>query len=155
MLTKDALHDLFSGMTPDKDFSIDDWLADDWLRARIGGHLVRVFPKWGYKKALILHDTHHVVTGYGTDLPGELALASWELGSGGCGLSLFFWIDRIFALLLGLVFMPRRMLAAFRAGTRCRNLYGRDPQEVLAAELDDVRKFVEARNASGSASRSS
>ena len=40
--------------------------------------------------------------GYSTKLVGELELAAWELASGGCGLNLFFWLDRFLALALGL-----------------------------------------------------
>src|SRR5262245_47490792 len=35
--------------------------------------------RWG----IMLHDLHHVATGFGTDLAGEGEISAWELGAGG------------------------------------------------------------------------
>ena len=67
--------------------SLAAWREVRWIRARIRGCAVPVLPVLGYRDALLLHDVHHVVTGYGTALPGELELAAWELASGGCASS--------------------------------------------------------------------
>jgi len=36
------------------------------------------------QQRLLLHDVHHLVTGYDTSFRGELELAAWELASPGC-----------------------------------------------------------------------
>ncbi len=119
--------------------SADDWVGDRWYR--IGG--LPVFPLVGkIKQSLILHDLHHVVTGYHTTWRGELELAGWELGSGGCARHLFFWVDRLVAVLLGLIFQPRLTLRAFRKGWRQRNLYPLQASQALAIEIDELRRYV-------------
>ena len=122
--------------------SLEEWLEVRWIRVRIRGRAVPFLPVIGYRRALILHDVHHAVTGYGTSLRGELELAAWELASGGCSWSVFFWIDRVLAVVLGLVLMPRRTVRAARAGLGCRNLYGRRPATILALDFDVVQNLV-------------
>ena len=124
--------------------SLEAWLGVRWIRARIAGRAVPVLPVIGYRNSLILHDVHHLLTGYGTSLPGEFQLAAWELGSGGCGWSVLFWIDRALAVVLGLVFLPLRTLRAFRAGLRCQNLYGARSETVLSSRYDEVARRVRA-----------
>ncbi len=122
--------------------SFDAWLNVRWIRARIGGWTVPLLPVIGYRNALILHDVHHLLTGYGTSLKGEVELAAWELASGGCGWSLFFWLDRVLAVALGLVLAPVRMARAFRAGLGCCNLYGTRREDVLSSEYEDISRRV-------------
>src|ERR1700733_7268836 len=59
-----------------------------------------------------LHDLHHVVTGYGTDLVGESEQSAWELRSGIN--SLFLWVFKLSAIAIGLLLAPRRVVASFR-----------------------------------------
>ena len=93
--------------------TLEDWLEDRWYR--IGG--VPVLPLVGrIKESLILHDIHHLITGYSTRWTGELELAGWELGSGGCARHWFFWFDRIFTLGLGLVMAPVRTIGHSAVG---------------------------------------
>ena len=122
--------------------SLESWLDVRWIKTRIGSRAVPIVPVIGYQNALTLHDVHHVVAGYDTSLRGEIELAAWELASGGCGWSLFFWTDRILAFALGLVFVPHRMIRAFRAGLGRRNLYGLDRRDVLAWDYDDLLRYV-------------
>jgi len=39
-----------------------------------------------HRRAIVLHDLHHVATGYGTDLAGEGEISAWELRAGLRGL---------------------------------------------------------------------
>ena len=91
------------------------------------------------RRAIPLHDLHHVVTGYGTDLAGEAETSTWEL-SGGIN-SLFLWCFKLSAIAIGLVIAPRRVLQAARAARGCRTLY-RDPigyAAILAMTLGELR----------------
>ena len=115
------------------------WRSVRWLRVRLGGRAIPIFPVLGYRDALHLHDVHHLLTGYSTRLTGELELAAWELASGGCRRHVLFWIDRLLAVVLGLLLCPRRLARAFRAGRRCRNLRASD---VLESELDEIARRV-------------
>ena len=132
-----AHHDLCPGAA-----DVDEWLALDWVRVRIGARLVPLIPLWGLRKALVAHDLHHAVLGYPTTWRGELEIAAWELASGGCGWNLPFWGDRLLGLGLGLVFCPRATLRAARAGVGRRNLFGRGIDELLAADVDALRRAM-------------
>lgn len=122
--------------------SVDDWLDDNWFRVMIRGRLRPILPLFGAKRTLALHDLHHVLTGYGTDLHGELGLAAWELASGGCARSLAFWVDRVFAVLLGCVLSPREVLRGLRAGRGCRNLFGVERDRALAIDLTRLARWT-------------
>lgn len=120
----------------------DARLHDRWVRMRIGGRLIPIKPLLGHQQAFLLHDVHHLVTGYGTSYREELQLAAWELSSGGCWWYVLFWLNRIAAVLQGLLLCPVRTVRALRAGLGRRNLYGRDAAEVLDSDFDAVRNCV-------------
>ena len=140
MTAEDALSRFFvdQGLFPEGSTAAD-WIGDRWYR--MGG--VPVLPLVGkLKQSLILHDIHHLVTGYDTSWSGELELAGWELGSGGCHTHFFFWLDRIGAFTFGLLTAPRRVLRAFRAGWYARNLYRLDAYRVLRMDVDELREYI-------------
>jgi hypothetical protein len=143
MTAEDALSRYFveQGLFPEGS-SVADWIGDRWYR--IGG--IPVLPLVGkIKESLILHDLHHLVTGYDTSWKGELELAGWELGSGGCGSHFFFWFDRLGAFALGLLMAPRSTLRALRRGRRERNLYRRRSADVLGKEVAELQHLVLGR----------
>ena len=127
-------HDLCPGSP-----TLEAWRRVRWIRVRIGGRAVPILPVVGYRDTLHLHDVHHVLTGAATDLRSEIELAAWEVASGGCGWSLPFWVDRVGAVLLGLVLCPRRVVRGMRRGAGVRNVYGRRVDDVLEREVDDLR----------------
>ena len=140
MTAGDALSRFFveHGLLPEGS-AFADWIGDRWYR--MGG--VPVLPLVGrIKESLILHDVHHLLTGYDTSWTGELELAGWELGSGGCGWHLFFWFDRLGTLALALLTAPRVTLRALRRGRSERNLYRRRSAEVLASEISELKRYV-------------
>jgi len=130
-------HDLCPGAR-----SLEEWRKVRWIRVRIRGRAIPFLPVIGYRNALVLHDVHHTLTGYSTRLVGELELAAWELASGGCGWSVLFWVDRLVAVVLGLVLAPLRTFRAFRRGLACRNLYRRSVDEVLRSDHTELRRDV-------------
>lgn len=109
-----------------------------WFAVRIGPVEVRV-PNPGQ---LHWHDLHHLVLGYGNDLVGEMEISAYELRT----------VPRTFVVLLlclagvaaGLVWAPRRTLAAWRRARGCRNLYrsrlGYD--DVLGWTLEELATWM-------------
>lgn len=122
--------------------SIDSWLDGPWLTFRVRGRMLPVFPTWGNRNALTMHDVHHMLTGYDTSLGGEARLAAWELASGGCGWNLFFWIDRLSLLTVALILMPRLAVKAWRRGMGQRNLFTCRRDEILKMEFEALQKRV-------------
>jgi ubiquinone biosynthesis protein Coq4 len=139
----DALGAYFErrGIKPERE-SIDDWLRENWVYMSVRGRRIPVKPLYGYKKVVVLHDVHHLIAGYDTTWTGELEVAAWELGSGGCGPYALMWFNRVLTSLLGLVFAPRATWRAFQRGRRARNLYRWDCREVLERDLEEIRAWV-------------
>jgi hypothetical protein len=70
---------------------------------------------------------------------GCRAVSAWELGSGGCGRHVLYWIDRLTFSVLGLVLAPRAALHAFARGRRGHNFFACDPEDVLRMDIGAAR----------------
>ncbi|WP_434420752.1 hypothetical protein [Nannocystis pusilla] len=92
------------------------------------------------RRVVALHDLHHVLTGYGTDLAGESEIGAWELRAG-CNTP-FLWMINLTAVVGGLFVAPLRTLRAFRAAKGQRTLYvdGRDAEAVLKLPIAELRR---------------
>jgi len=103
-------------------FSADAYEAP-LAEASLFGIKVRYPNTPGHRRALMAHDVHHLVTGYGSDHLGEGEVSAWEAAS---GLGAIDWYVRgivVLGIVVGLLYSPRRIWAAFRAGLRCRNAF--------------------------------
>ena len=59
----------------------DAGYRDNWVKVKIGP-LPLMFPNVGSRKrAIPIHDLHHVATGYQTTVPGEAEIAAWEIAA--------------------------------------------------------------------------
>lgn len=141
VLTRSLLTDHIQnhGLCPGAN-SLEEWANQDSITFRFGGDRAIRLPLGRFKRGLTAHDTHHVLTGYGTDIRGEVELASWELASGGCSRHLAYWLDRIALFPVGLFLHPLASLRALRRGWGSRNLYSMEPEEILDAEIDVLRR---------------
>lgn len=120
----------------------DDWYPGNMVSLRMGRWSVPVFPVLRREGPIVLHDIHHMITGYAPTWRGEAALAAWEIGSGGCRWHVLYWIDRLSFILIGLLIAPVDTLRAFRRGLRGHNLFALDTEEVLRMEVEDVRRYA-------------
>jgi hypothetical protein len=97
------------------------------------------------KRALPLHDLHHIVTGYGTDWIGEAEISAWELRAGARTMARFgmvvYWLD-ISGVMLGMLISPRRIWRAFRAARGQRTLFDEtEPYDtLLEMNIDALRR---------------
>jgi ubiquinone biosynthesis protein Coq4 len=91
--------------------------------------------------AIARHDLHHVATGFGTDLVGEMEISGWEVGAG-LGRLWVAWAICWPVFLVGLVRSRTRTLAAYRLGRRCRSLFARPDayDEWLQWSVGDLRR---------------
>jgi len=89
------------------------------------------------RRAIMRHDLHHVVTGYGTDMVGEAEISAWELRRGLSGLGAYVSALVVGLAALGLVIAPVRTVRAWRASAkRVPSLFaGHDDYDALL-ELD-------------------
>jgi hypothetical protein len=91
------------------------------------------------KRALPLHDLHHLAIGYGTDLVGEAEVAAWELRAG-CRTPIIYALN-LAAVLLGLLLAPRRIARAFLDARGATTLYRQehDYTALLGLTLGELR----------------
>ena len=122
--------------------ALEDCYDDDWIYTRIGEKRIPFLPVLGQHDALMLHDLHHLVAGYDTSFRGEMEVAAWEIGSGGCANRYVFWIDRLFTATLGILLAPIACARAFLRGKQQCNLYRFDANTALRMELAGLRAHV-------------
>ncbi len=117
----------------------DATYRDRWVRFELGVVPV-VFPNTpSRRRAIPLHDLHHVATGYATSLVGEAEIAAWEL-AGGCTDHWAAWILDAGAFAAGLAIAPRRTYRAFVRGRHSTTLYATGwSDQLLALEVDELR----------------
>lgn len=91
---------------------------EPWTEASIFGISFKVPNTARHRWAIMLHDLHHVATGYGTDMVGEGEVSIWETRRGLRSLGLY--VGSIVALgsFGGAVLAPRRAREAWRASGR-------------------------------------
>ena len=95
------------------------------------------------RKAVGLHDLHHVATGYKTDWTGEAEISAWEIASG-CGRMWFAWYINLQGMLMGWFVDPRATWRAWVRGRHSRNLYHEGISESLLREqVDSLRARLE------------
>lgn len=96
------------------------------------------------RRAVPFHDLHHLVTGYGTDIPGEAEVSAWEMRRGFRNLGIYPSLLVTSAVALGFVVAPRRTLRALRRGRGSRSLFRYDhPYEsLLGMTLGDLRTLL-------------
>ncbi|MBX3200203.1 MAG: hypothetical protein KF894_18855 [Labilithrix sp.] len=111
-------------------FTVEGYDAK-WTGASFFGIPFKVPNTRRHRWAIMLHDLHHVATGYGTDLVGEGEISAWELRPGAASLGLYVGGIVLLGTVAGLVFAPRRVVAAWRAARSIRSLHDSLP---LAAD---------------------
>ena len=105
------------GRTPylaENGFTVDAY-DSKWTDASFFGIRFRVPNTARHRQAIMMHDLHHVATGYGTDLVGEAEISAWEVRRGLRGVGAYVGAIVIAGATAGLVFAPRRTLRAWRA----------------------------------------
>jgi hypothetical protein len=134
---KEALSQYFR----DNGFAPDGGYSDAWVDFKLGP-IPFPFPNLpARKRALKVHDLHHVLTGYRTDIYGELEISAWEIGAG-CKDFWAAWFLNLGGLAGGALVAPRRTFRAFVRGLANESLYGRDLEEVLGKTVAQMRASV-------------
>ena len=116
--------------------------SEPWVDFKLGP-IPMPFPNTDARRRTVkLHDLHHVLTGYRTDILGEFEISAWELGAG-CGRFGVAWGLNLMGLVGGLLSSPRRTVRAFWRGRRSDALYTtRSYDEVLDQPVAEVRRWL-------------
>jgi hypothetical protein len=111
-----------------------------WVKFKMGPIPFAIPNTEGRKRAVKVHDLHHVLTGYATTWTGEAEISGWELASG-CGGYAAAWVINFFAFIVGLIIAPRAVQRAFLRGRQSGNLYHQAFEEsLLEKTVGQVRR---------------
>lgn len=124
-------------------FRVEDYDAK-WTGASFFGVPFVVPNTKKHRWGIMLHDLHHVATGFGTDLVGEGEISAFELRHGFRGLDAYVSSIVLAGFAVGLVLAPRRTLAAWRAGRAARALFGLDVayERLLEMSVGELRALL-------------
>jgi len=120
-----------------------------WTQASVFGLRFAVPNTRRHRAAIMVHDLHHVATGYGTDNVGEGEISMWELRCGLWPLGAYVGGIVLSGSLLGFLLAPRRALRAFGRARGASALFplcrldeaafARRYDELLAMTVDELR----------------
>jgi hypothetical protein len=111
-----------------------------WVPIKMLGLTFHIPNTEGRRRAVRIHDLHHVVTGYQTDFRGEAEIAAWELASG-CWRWPAAVVLNLGALGIGALIGPRRIVRAWARGRSTGHLYGERAgiDHLLPRTVDETR----------------
>ncbi len=137
MTLRDArdLHFERAGFPPDGGYN------ERWIKVKVWRVPVWLPNTPGRRRAVRLHDLHHVLTEYPTTWRGEAEISAWEVASGGLRRYWAGWVLDLMNVAQGLVVNPRGAFRAFVRGRRSRNLFGETfGDALLARRVGEVRR---------------
>jgi hypothetical protein len=97
-----------------------------------------------HRRAIRLHDLHHVATGFGTDHAGEAEISAWQARRGLRGTGMYVTTIVMANALLGVVFAPRRTLVALRSSGAGSSLFTMtiDYESILERTVGELREML-------------
>jgi hypothetical protein len=121
----------------------DGGLNKNWAWLKLGRFYIPFPNPDSRKKALVLHDIHHIATGYESNWRGEVAIGAWEISTG-CGSYSAAWVLDLGAFALGLFLFPKIVYHAFVRGQHTLNLYKNkvDKNAILQMQVSEVQAML-------------
>jgi hypothetical protein len=122
-------------------FGADGGYSDRWIKVKVWK-----LPIWlpnvdNRRRAVRLHDLHHILTEYPTTWRGEAEISAWEIGTGGLRRYWAGWILDLMNLAQGLVVNPRGVFRAFMRGRGNCNLFAIEfSEDLLENRVGDFRE---------------
>jgi len=121
-------------------FGSDGGYEERWIKVKMWRLPVWLPNTKGRRKAVRLHDLHHILTEYPTTWRGEAEISAWEIAGGGLHRYYAGWVLDLMNVAQGLVVNPRGMYRAFLRGRRSANLYLMEfNDELLAHRVGEFR----------------
>jgi hypothetical protein len=116
---------------------------DAWVNFKLGP-IPFPFPNTkGRIRAVKVHDLHHLLTAYDTDIVGEFEISAWEIGAG-CKDFFAAWFLNLGGMAGGAMFAPRRTFRAFLRGLDSKSLYGLQYEGLLDKTVAELRSETHA-----------
>ncbi len=120
-------------------FGDDGGYDDNWVRVEYGW-LRFYFPNTRARAEVVrYHDLHHILTEYGTSMPGETEISAWEIATG-CTANYAAWILNLLGFGFGLLINRRGVHRAFLRGRDSSNLYSYAfDDQLLSSKVGEMR----------------
>ncbi|HWO21483.1 MAG TPA: hypothetical protein VNO30_22095 [Kofleriaceae bacterium] len=124
-------------------FGADGGDSLKWVPIKVLGITIYIPNTEGRRRAVRIHDLHHIVTGYQTTFTGEAEIAAWELASG-CWQWPAAFVLNLGGLGMGMLIAPQRAARAWARGRKTRNLYTErnGVDHVLPRPVGEVRAVL-------------
>jgi hypothetical protein len=121
-------------------FGTDGGYEERWIKVKVWRIPIWLPNTEGRRRAVKLHDLHHVLTEYPTTWRGEAEISAWEVGSGGLKRYYAGWVLDLMNIAQGLVVNPRGIYRGFMRGRQTSNMYTVEfSEELLRSEVGDFR----------------
>jgi hypothetical protein len=122
-------------------FGEDGGYEERWIKVRLWRIPVRLPNTKGRRKAVRLHDLHHILTEYPTTWRGEAEISAWEVASGGLHQYYAGWLLDLMNIAQGLLINTRGAYRAFVRGRQSANLYSVEfSDELLSHRVGEFRR---------------
>lgn len=139
---KELLHQFYV----ENNLPLDGGQGDSYVKIEITKKFSFYFPNFeARRKAVIIHDIHHLVTGYSAgSLAGESEISAWEIASGCKSHPAAFFINTS-GVMLGINFNLIKVIKAFARGRRTKNFYNSnfDPEFIMGTNIAELKKRLE------------
>ena len=109
---------------------LDGGYEDKWTALKFGPLTFYIFNSESRKRAVKLHDIHHLVTGYKSDPRGEAEISAWELAAGIHDKHFARFIN-LGGLFYGAYLYPKTTFLAYLRGRYSQTLYDQEFSECL------------------------
>jgi hypothetical protein len=123
---------------------LDGGASSPWFNVHIGPLKIRLPNPPARRRAVVMHDINHIVTGYNTTFSeGEMSIAAFEVGAG-CGRLAIVWFINLSLLAIALVVHPSLAFAGFVRGRRSASIYAtvRDATALTTMSVESVRTLL-------------
>lgn len=122
-------------------FGADGGYEERWIKVKVWRLPVWLPNTKGRRRAVRLHDLHHVLTEYPTTWRGEAEISAWEVAAGGLRRYYAGWLLDLLSVAQGLLVNPRGLYRAFLRGRQCANLYSTEfTDEILSRRVGEYRR---------------
>src|ERR1700752_4705535 len=128
---------------------LDGGQSVPYVKIEVSKKISFYFPNFeARKKAVVIHDIHHLVTGYSAgSLAGESEISAWEIASGCTNYWAAFFINTS-GLMIGIPFNFLKVLKSFVRGRRTKNFYttNLNIESILDTKVSELRKQLHLDN---------
>lgn len=122
-------------------FGVDGGYQERWIKVKLWRIPIWLPNTQGRRKAVRLHDLHHILTEYPTTWRGEAEISAWEIGAGGLNRYYAGWVLDLMNVAQGLILNRRGTYHAFLRGRQSANLYRLEfNDDLLADSVGEYRR---------------